>query len=242
MSLQLLKQFERATNSIVALIERDLRAFLASLNPARPDAVKAALFEFVPVLIAQYGDVAATVAADWYDELRLSEGVAGHFRAPLADLVPDEVVKARIGYATRPNGPLFDGDFGTLGKFMSLLTNGYALRPGRDTLMQAAHKDNAAYARIPEPDACEFCIMLASRGFKYADERSALYVIGTLGSRQKQAIGEKFHDDCRCIVLPVWDETRARVEYGYDEKALYDQYRANQDAKAEKARGKRASS
>jgi hypothetical protein len=31
--------------------------------------------------------------------------------------------------------------------------------------------------------------------------------------------------------MPVWDETRARVEFGYDPDALYDQYRALRDAK-----------
>lgn len=216
MSLQLLRQFEKANDGIAALVERDLLAFLASLDPARPDAVKRDMFEFIPVLVAQYGDVAATVAADWYDELRASEGVSVRFRAPLAPLVPDEVVNGRLGFATRPSGPLFTGNFDTLTAFTVMMANEYALQPGRDTVMQAAHKDKAAYARIPEPGACEFCLMLASRGFVYSKD--------TAGETRK------FHGKCRCNVLPSWDETRARVEYGYDPTALYDQYRALKDA------------
>lgn len=216
MSLQLLKQFEKANDGIAALVERDLLAFLASLDPARPDAVKADLFEFIPVLIAQYGDIAATVAADWYDELRAAEGVPGRFNAPLAPLVPDEVINGRLGYATRPDGPLFAGAFDTLTAFTAMIANEYALQPGRDTVMQAAHRDKAAYARIPEPGACKFCLMLASRGFVYSKD--------TAGQSRK------FHGKCRCNVLPSWDETRARVEYGYDPDALYDQYRAAVDA------------
>lgn len=216
MSLQLLKQFEKANDGIATLVERDLLAFLASLDPARPEAVKADLFEFVPVLIAQYGDIAATVAADWYDELRAAEGVSGRFRAPLAPLVPDEVVNGRLGYATRPDGPLFAGAFDTLTTFTAMIANEYALQPGRDTVIQAAHKEKAAYARVPEPGACKFCLMLASRGFIYS----------------KSTVGDakKFHGKCRCNAMPVWDETRARVEYGYDPDALYDQYRALRDA------------
>lgn len=215
MSLQLLRTFERANDGIAALIERDLMAFFASLDPARPDVVKRELFAFIPALVAQYGDIAATAAADWYDDLREAEGIAGRFRAPLAPLVPDEVVNGRLGYATRPAGPLFSS-FDTLTAFTALIANEYALQPGRDTVMQAAHKDNAAYARVPEPGACKFCLMLASRGFVYSKD--------TAGD------SKKFHGKCRCNILPTWDETRARVEYGYDPDALYDQYRAAVDA------------
>jgi hypothetical protein len=217
MSLQLLNQFERANNGIAVLVERDLLAFMASLDPARPDVAKLDMFEFIPALIAQYGDIAATMAAEWYDELRSAEGVTGRFRAPLAPLVPDEVINGRLGYATRPNGPLYAGQLEALATFTSMMANEYALQPGRDTVIQAAHKDKAAYARIPEPGACKFCLMLASRGFVYS----------------KDTVGEsrKFHGKCRCNAMPVWDETRARVEYGYDPDALYDQYRAAADAK-----------
>ena len=216
MSIQLLRQFERTNDGIAALVERDLQDFLASLNFDRPDSVQLSLFDFVPALVAEYGDVAATVAADWYDELRSAEGVPGSFRAPLAPLVPDEQVNARLGYATRPTGPLWLGDSATLSAFVTMMANEYALQPGRDTVMQAAHKDKAAYGRIPEPGACKFCLMLASRGFVYSKD--------TAGD------SKKFHGKCRCNIMPAWDETRARVEYGYDPDALYDQYRALRDA------------
>jgi len=210
MSKQLLTQFERANDGISTLLERDLDAFLASLNFDRPEAVRQDLFDYIPVLVSQYGDMAAGVAADWYDELRAAEGVRGTFRAPLAPLVPDEVVNGRLGFATRIEGPLFTGQTAALSGFVELMANEYALQPGRETIAQAAHRDNAAYARIPEPGACKFCLMLASRGFVYSKD--------TAGQTRK------FHGKCRCNAMPVWDETRARVEYGYDPDALYEQY------------------
>lgn len=217
MSTQLLRQFERANDGIAALVERDLAAFFALLDFSRPDAVKLDLFDYIPALVTQYGDIAATVAADWYEELRDAEGVGGRFTAPLAPSVPLEQVNARVGFATRASGPLFLGDSATLMAFLTMMANEYALQPGRDTVMQAAHKDNAAYARLPEPGACDFCLMLASRGFVYSKD--------TVGD------SKKFHGKCRCNAMPVWDETRARVEYGYDPDALYDQYRSKVDAK-----------
>ena len=216
MSMQLLRKFEQANDGIAALVERDLATFFALLDFSRPDAVKLDLFDYIPELVSQYGDVAATVAADWYEELRESEGVGGSFRPPLAPSVPADQVNGRLGYATRATGPLFLGDSATLTAFLSMMTNEYALQPGRDTVMQAAHKDRAAYARVPEPGACKFCLMLASRGFVYSKD--------TAGD------SKKFHGKCRCNAMPVWDETRARVEYGYDPDALYDQYRAAKDA------------
>jgi len=217
MSLQLLTQFEQSNNGIADLVDQDLLEFLGALNFERPDAVQAALFEYVPALVSEYGDVAASVAADWYDELRASEGVPGSFRAPLAPSIPAAQVSDRLGYATRASGPLWLGDSATLTGFLSMMTNEYVLQPGRDTVMQAAHKDKAAYARIPEPGACKFCLMLASRGFVYSKS--------TAGSTKK------FHGHCRCNAMPVWDETRARVEFGYDPDALYDQYAKLRDTK-----------
>lgn len=210
MSRQLLQRFEQANNGIADLVERDLQLFLAALNFDRPQSVQAALFEFVPALVSEYGDVAASVAADWYEELRDLEGVGGSFRAPLAPPVPVAQVNGRLGFATRPDGPLWTGDTATLSAFVGMMSNEYALQPGRETVMQAAHKDNAAYARVPEPGACKFCIMLASRGFVYSQS--------TVGDTKK------FHGKCRCNPMPIWDETRARVEYGYDPDALYDLY------------------
>lgn len=217
MSLQLLTQFEQANNGIAGLVETDLTDFLGALNFENPAAVQAALFEYVPALVSEYGDVAASVAADWYDELRASEGVPGSFRAPLAPSVPLEQVNARLGFATRTDGPLWLGQSETLTTFLAMMANEYALQPGRDTVMEAAHKDKAAYARIPEPGACKFCLMLASRGFVY--------------SKSTAGQSKKFHGKCRCNAMPVWDETRARVEFGYDPDALYDLYAKARDAK-----------
>lgn len=216
MSLQLLRTFEQANNGIADLVERDLMAFLGSLDLSRPAAVQAALFEFVPELVTQYGDIAATVAADWYEELRADEGVRGRFRAPLAPSVPVEQVNGRLGFVTRASGPLFAGDAAALSGFLGLMANEYALQPGRDTIIESARKDNAAFARVPEPGACKFCLMLASRGFVY--------------SKSSAGDSKKFHGKCRCNPMPVWDETRARVEFGYDPDALYDLYRKARDS------------
>lgn len=95
------------------------------------------------------------------------------------------------------------------------MTNEYVLKPGHDTIMYNAKRDKVAYARVPEPGACKWCLMLASRGFAYSSKESAL-----------TKDGERFHGHCRCHSMPVYDETRARVEYGYNPERFYEEYLA----------------
>lgn len=71
------------------------------------------------------------------------------------------------------------------------------------------------YARVPTSDACAWCVMLASRGFVYLSEQSAM-------SRKRD--GEKYHSDCRCVPVPY---TRADEISGYGSRlSMYmDAYR-----------------
>ncbi|MBV7294921.1 hypothetical protein KRX51_03180 [Corynebacterium sp. TAE3-ERU12] len=61
------------------------------------------------------------------------------------------------------------------------------LQPARQTVEKNTKRDGTRYARIPEPGACSFCLMLASRGAVY--------------SRDKVTMSDmsKYHDNCRCL-------------------------------------------
>jgi hypothetical protein len=67
-----------------------------------------------------------------------------------------------------------------------------ALDAGRDTIIENAQRDAKArgWARVPEPGACSFCLMLATRGAVYRSESKAAF---------------KSHDNCRCHVEPVFN-------------------------------------
>lgn len=58
-------------------------------------------------------------------------------------------------------------------------------KPGTDTVVENVLRDGTAFARVPEPGACSFCLMLASRG--------AVYTRRSVGSVNR------FHDNCRCL-------------------------------------------
>lgn len=66
------------------------------------------------------------------------------------------------------------------------------------------------WARVPNGPTCEFCVMLASRGWVYWTEDSA-------------RLGGSFHNGaCDCSVVPSWGEQQLK---GYDPDALYAQYK-----------------
>lgn len=215
MSMTVLDRLPAANDAVAAAVERELRAMLARVNLANPVLARDALFEVVPPLVEKWGDLAAVAAAEWFEEFRAAEGVSGAFSAALADTVPLEQVNARLGFATRESGHLFAGQVNEFSNFLSLMVNEYTLKPGHDTVMYNAKRDKAAFARVPEPGACKWCLMLASRGFTYSRK--------TVDQTQD---GERFHGNCRCHAMPVWDETRARVKYGYNPERFYEEYLA----------------
>ena len=77
-------------------------------------------------------------------------------------------------------------------------------------------KRKPRYARVPTgSETCDFCLMLASRGFVYQSE-------GTAGAGHTH-----YACDCRCI--PGWDGMEVE---DYDPRSIYDRWQDAIDAKA----------
>lgn len=189
-------RFKAANAGIVRLMRKDLDAFWAGLDKRRPAVARDALLEFLPLLTDTYGDMAATVAADWYDDLREAAQVPGPpFRASPADLVPEEVVQQRARFGAQhlwtPNPEQ------TL-TFLSSAMSGYVLQPGRETIARSADRDPKAsgWQRIARPDGCGFCRMLAQRGAVY----------------KWSSVDFGAHDDCNCASAPSWDPDAPEVD------------------------------
>lgn len=72
------------------------------------------------------------------------------------------------------------------------------------------------FARIPSGvETCDFCTMLASRGFVYHTE----------------VVASHAHANCDCRIIPSWKSFEVD---GYDTKELYDRWNSMVDAKAKK--------
>ena len=85
-------QASRALSTTSALAKRDLEAFWLTLDTSNMVAAREQLEVFFPALIDTYGNVAATVMADWYEEL-FNEASA------LAEMTAAERANARMRWA-----------------------------------------------------------------------------------------------------------------------------------------------
>lgn len=85
-------------------------------------------------------------------------------------------------------------------------TNRLVLAGSRETIIATAETSPsvARWRRVAQSGACDFCQMLAGRGFVYT-ERSGSEVVGRGGRpRGNRRIGQSYHDSCRCYVEIDW--------------------------------------
>lgn len=169
----------------------DVRTVWASVALTTPAEVTDALLDAIPPVINGWGDVAATVAADWYDETRDTSGAEGRYRARLTQPLPDAQIEATIRWAVTPIWTALDWD-----RALRDLTYGserLAQLPGSQTIVDNAFADPAArrYVRVPRITACPWCLMLAGRGAVYRSQQTADFAA---------------HDNCGCVASPAWSD------------------------------------
>lgn len=207
------EQLRLANAEVTRLVHERLGNLLASINLATvtPELVRDALLEVVPALVSEYGDVAATAAAQWYEETRAKQ-VAGTYRAVLADPPPEEQIAQSVRWAA---GPLWDGNIGLVTVMLFGAVQRHVSNSSRATIMRNAQRDQSrpTFARVPRgAETCIFCLTLAAQGFAY---------------HSKAAAGElmKFHDDCDCQIVTNWRKDGHRIE-GYNPDDLARQAQA----------------
>ena len=92
-------RYTDAARAAVDAAERQLAGFLAGLDLSQPGAA------YMEALAQQYGTVAASAAADWYEELRAADGLADGFNALVDDTLSVDALRASTGYQLRNGDP-----------------------------------------------------------------------------------------------------------------------------------------
>lgn len=184
--------------SLVDVHRRDLEELLrlalndlglAWRNITTADAARDALLDLLPALAVTYGSAAATLGADWYDEMRDFAEVPGRFRA-----IPVEPEVDRTDALARwAVGPLFTAqpDFEAA---KSLAAGGFqrlVADADRNTVLLSSRHDprGQRWQRVTTGKSCEFCVMLAGRGAVYRAEDTADF---------------RSHDHCDCLAVPYF--------------------------------------
>lgn len=167
---------------LTGLANRDLSALWRQVNDAAQ--ARTALMDVLPALVATYGQAAAALAAEWYDQARLKAATSGAFTAIPVE-PSDRGAQALAGWATATATDM--------GSLHALIEGGLQRRiadSARETIMGSTVADPKARGWQRQAEGgCAFCQMLAGRGSVYSEA------------------GADFasHDHCRCIAVPAFD-------------------------------------
>ena len=205
-----INEYGDATRQLSAMARRDLEQVFRSLDASRPELTRDLLLEILPALVAEYGDLAAALAAEWYESV-----------APGRALAAGAVDAARVTGAVRFHaGGLWTPSAADAAGALAVKLDQYIREPGRRTIEQAAARNNVAWARVPSgKETCSFCLVLASRDASYLTRESAL---------KSKRTGEAYHGMCNCEAVPIASDDD--YPEGYDPTDLYDLYSASRDA------------
>lgn len=202
-------------------LSEDMRKKLAeSLERINWDAPVADVRDVLITVMQGYcgasADVAASLAAEFYDGLR--EYMIGEkYGAVLASDYSDEAIDQFVRWAVQPlvdDGA--DGSQSVVDRLSERI--GYEVkRSAGNTVFRNGERDprKVRFARVPRgsksyPHGCPFCQMLASRGFVYRNAKTA----GEMNH---------FHADCQCMVVPGFGDNPT-VE-GYDPNEYMDRWK-----------------
>lgn len=178
-----------ALGDVSTLMQRDLSQVWQSIAGDTPTAAVAALLEAVPGIGEMYGDMAATLAVDYYESSREIAGVPGSFVAKPAVLAGPDRFDSLVRWAVTP---LFDPTQGLAsvptrigGPLQMIVADA-----SRETIVGNSERDPKAvgWKRVTH-GGCDFCQMLAGR--------STLY---RAGSRFAS------HPHCHCSGAPVFGD------------------------------------
>lgn len=185
------EEMRAATVALTDRAKADLAAFVAQLDLTDPEAARDALLTYVALLVERYGEVAAGVAADWYEDERERAGVSSPYLAVLAVAVPSVLLIRSIKYGARH---LWTDTPTAIVPFLQGVIQKNVLQPGRDTILLNAKRDKEAegWRRSTRRGACKYCRDLA-RDVTFTSEGQATF---------------RAHTDCHCVAVPVFKNNK----------------------------------
>lgn len=215
-------------NGISADAQARVLAVLESIEwtPENIAECRDIVIQALAAIMPTYTDAAAQVGADMYDAVRETavgeamgataisgyepEATAGAIKAFVQDIVDGKPVEQ----FNRRVLERIDNEI-RIAENMSVAENA-----ARDPL-------EPRYARVPTgAETCEWCIMLASKGFTYRSEKSA---IGKYKKKSKSGAASHGHPGCDCRIVQGYPNMRVD---GYDPESYYGMWRKSEEMKA----------
>ena len=175
------------------------------------------VIQALAAVMPTYTDMAAQASADFYDaarELVVGEKMGAQAISDFDMRKTEGAVRGFVRFVLRDEVQTFNDQV--------LQRIDYEMkRSAGESMFANGRRDprKPKFARVPTGDeTCDFCLMLASRGFVYTSEATA-------GATKL----DHYHSGDDCRVVAQWDD--GGVE-GYDTQAIYDRWQDAIDAKA----------
>lgn len=204
-----IENYSNALNVVSAQAKAALVDALSAIDyTADVAAIREAVIAVMQPACGASSTLAARLAADFYDGLRARFGIADGFTAEVDSQREPEATEG----AVRAFAHELDSSMPNVSAFQRLCVDriDYETRLAANKCIESnARRDpkKPKWARVPTgAETCEFCIMLASRGFVYHSEETASHA----------------HANCDCRIVPSWD--KSPTAQGYDPDAYYDEW------------------
>ncbi|QIK62350.1 hypothetical protein G7068_03345 [Leucobacter viscericola] len=227
MSVAIVEDHRTDLNALRRLAVADLAAVVAAIRGLDPAEAREVLKVAIPDLMDPFMGAASDSAAVLLEELYAQARQRVPTVAPAALLEPARVDSlARWAVAPIVEESL---DSSMLSRLTGAATR-MIFDSSRTTISEGVTRNPAGglveFQRMPRAGCCAFCGMLASRPARmaYRTKSSASEVVGRgstrtgldstgkrlaggvgsgVKSRGTQAISENYHDDCRCLAVPI---------------------------------------
>lgn len=178
------RQHRADLSELARLAENDLTVIFRDVSSA--ELVKEALNDVLPKLVAVYGSAAASLGADWYEDMRDRAEAKGRFSPIVADLPDLGRTESLAGFAV---GPLFgpDPDAATALSKVSGGLQRIIFNADRFTVTGSATQDKRAGWVREGNGECDWCQRYLDGEVHYVE-------------------GYDFdaHDRCQCVAVPVF--------------------------------------
>lgn len=188
--------FSKSLAVLRTLAQQDFAAWWASTSNVTTNLREDMLFDAFHSIQGKYGEVAAAQAVDYLIlRLSLDDDLKGLPFPEMASPATYKQAKGSFDWAMRTyRNEGTDQAFADGKRLLEGIMDRLVTQPARDTVAEAVIKAGTGYARVPEPGACSWCMMLAANSDIYSKE-----------SVQK---ANGYHDRCRCVGIEVKDDTQ----------------------------------
>lgn len=216
-------EFRSVMDDLNTLGQRDLTRLWRSVDDLDARTASTYFLEAMPVLVEEYSTVAGVATAEFYD----STAPNAPYRAVPAPVPPVEQVEGSTRWAL---SALYRD---TLSSPLDLMAGAFQrmmYQTSRDTVvLNAEFEVGTLWARHASGNACKFCQMLATRSDVYVSQAAATVVgagrwdyarnwkgqkrgadfgrggrvQGKARARGNQDVGKRYHDNCKCLAVPV---------------------------------------